>query len=703
MQKGHSGIDVKAWRLDAGGRTAAFASFDGSAPALVHFGAALPDTEDLAALALMTLPNIAGGQLDPLVPLTLLPCAMDGWQGHPGIILQDETGQAVLPAPRLGDASAARDKADFSVICEAGTLRADLHALLEENGVLTLSGSVTPADGHRVSWFALAVPVADRLSRILDHGGRWTGEFHRQERGFTTGQHVRESREGRTGHAHYPGAFFLCDSTGETDGPCLAASLAWSGGHRLIAEQIPDGRRQVQIGMQNDSTISHRIDLPPLHLVWSYEGMNGASQGFHALSRRFARTKHQRMGKTARPVHYNCWEAVYFRHSMDELKEIAERAAALGAERFVLDDGWFKGRNDDTSSLGDWVIDRIKFPDGLTPLIDHVQSLGMRFGIWFEPEMINRNSDLARAHPDWILGPLNQPSGRYQHVLDLSNPAVADNLFRQIADILSAHAIDYIKWDHNRILTGGGPEQTHALNALLDRLEDAFPGVEIESCSSGGGRIDLGILTRTTRVWLSDSNDAVERLRMQFEASRHIAPEIMGSHVGPRTCHTSGRILPMAFRAWVAASRHMGFEMDPRELTSEEAATLTGVTRWYRDNRNFLFSARHDRLESHDAEVFAEQFSAADRSRFVLFRGQTGACAQIASRPLALTNLDAATLYNVRLINPETLPRVLNQNMASAFGRGEPVTLSGAALMGGGLRLPNAFPATMMVVEGDAA
>ena len=185
-------------------------------------------------------------------------------------------------------------------------------------------------------------------------------------------------------------------------------------------------------------------------------------------------------------MHYNCWEAIYFNHSLADLSAIATRAADLGAERFVLDDGWFGRRDDDTTSLGDWVMDRRKWPEGLAPLIAHVKSLGMSFGLWFEPEMVNPNSDLYRAHPDWRLGPADQVTGRNQMVLDMARPEVRSYLFNAISAILAEYDIDYIKWDHNRLLPVVDAGQALGSYALLDALRAAHPNVEIESCASGG-------------------------------------------------------------------------------------------------------------------------------------------------------------------------------------------------------------------------
>lgn len=671
-------IAVQCWRLDTPKRTLVLASFDNGCPALVHFGAKLPGNENLEALARLTTPNVAGGQLDPVVPLTLLPTAMDGWQGHPGI-----KTDAVI-APKLLAHSSDNQSLSFEIQCGAAHINCEIK-LNENCCAIELSCDKT----HNIDWLAASIPVLDNLPRIIDHGGRWCGEFQKQERRFTLGQHARESREGRSGHPHFPGMIFAADNCDENSGACMAIALEWSGGHKILAEEIADGRRHVQAGhLACSADYSQTIVL-----AWSDEGFNRLSQQLqnHVIE--------NLPRKVARPVHYNCWEAVYFRHSVDELKEIATKASELGAERFVLDDGWFKGRNDDTTSLGDWVVDKDKYPDGLQPLVDHIHAQGMEFGIWFEPEMVNTDSDLYRAHPDWVLGPEDQPSGRGQFVLDLSKDGVTDYLFDAISAILKEYPATYIKWDHNRILTGGSQAQTIALYGLLERLNKAFPHVEIESCASGGGRVDYGILKHTTRVWLSDSNDALERLRMQHEASRWLPPQVQGSHVGPRQCHTSGRILPMAFRAWVAAQRHMGFEMDLRELTDDEAATLKMATAWYKQNRDFMFAAHHYRLDSMDDEIFAEMFVAKDQAQFITFVGQAGAPKQIGQRHLKLAGLEAEALYKLKLVDGTQVPPVLNQNSSIDF-RQDSITLSGAALMAGALRPPNLFPTSMLVYEG---
>jgi alpha-galactosidase len=465
----------------------------------------------------------------------------------------------------------------------------------------------------------------------------------------------------------------------------------------MLAEELPPGRRQIQWGHATGTRAAGtKFRTAPLYLSVSQAGFNGCAVAFQRLLRDHVVAWPK--PETPRPVHYNCWEAVYFNHDFAVLSEIAERAAKLGAERFVLDDGWFGRRDDDTTSLGDWDIDRRKWPEGLTTLIDYVERLGMTFGLWVEPEMVNLDSDLARAHPDWILGPADQIEGRQQRVLDLSRDDVRAHLFRKLSTILSENRIDYLKWDHNRLLPIADAAQAEGIYALLRDLRTAFPEVEIESCASGGGRIDAGILSLTQRVWLSDSNDALERLRIQHDAALFLPIPVTGSHVGPRICHTSGRSIDMPMRAWVAAQRHMGFEMDPRELTEAEAEVLTRVTAWWKHNRHWRMGADILRLDSADDTVIAEQQRAADGSRFVVFAGKARTSHQIMPRPLRLTGLDPQALYRIDLVNREDLHHLSRGRTALKEG---PLTLSGQILMQQGLTLPWQFPETIWVIEGE--
>ena len=682
------------WRVDAGGQTLALAT-TGGIPEVIYWGATLPPGEDLSQLAVAALNDITGGMLDKLPALSLSPEPGRAFQGQPGHLLAEADGTPLAPA--FSFTHAEESPGHLTLHSRDDGLTLSHHITAQATGVLTLRTTLTANRRVRVHWLAAPVLPAPQTGQMIDVHGKWTREFHLNHTDWTPGIRLREARTGRSGHEHPPYLILTEAGCTNTQGTASALHYAWSGGHRMVAEELPDGRRQIQFGapIGAETTPGMHFETAELIAVHSTTGLNGIAAAFqHDIRDRVVQWPNP---ARPRPVHYNCWEAGYFRHALPELAEIATRAAALGAERFVLDDGWFGKRDDDTTSLGDWTMDRRKWPDGLQPLIAHIHSLGMTFGLWFEPEMVNPDSDLFRAHPDWMLGPRDQTTGRHQMVLDLANPAVRDNLFAQVSAILTEYPIDYIKWDHNRLLPVIDTAQTHGIYDLLSRLRTAHPQVEIESCASGGGRIDAGILSHTHRVWLSDSNDALERLAMQHDAALFLPAAITGSHVGPRHCHTSGRELSMSFRAWVAAQRHMGFEMDLRELTEAEALTLGRTTAWWKANRDWTMSGTIHRLDAADPAVTAELQIAADGHRFVLFAGQAETSAQILPRPLALTGLEPDARYCVTLINPEDAPR---QSRGPNALKSAPLTLTGRALMTRGLLLPVAWPATMWVVEG---
>ncbi|OWY04436.1 alpha-galactosidase [Thioclava sp. IC9] len=687
---------IRTWHLQDTRQSLVLAGHNERLPEIVYWGAVLPEGEDLAGLAVASVPDVTGGMLDRAPEVSICPEASESFPGEPGLIARDGAGQPLRPAFRFESETQTGRELRLTYRDAALGLRYSAQFTLDpDTGLIAARAELESDEPITLHWLAAPVfPGPQLADEMLEVSGRWIGEFQIEPTPWRPGQRVRDNHTGRTGHEHFPGLILPARGATKTQGETRGFHYGWSGGHRMVAEELPDGRRQIQFGHASGSEPEPAtgFETATLYAAFSEAGSNGCAVAFQRHLR-----KHAPWAK-ARPVHYNCWEAVYFKHDLAELKSIAERAAALGAERFVLDDGWFGKRDDDTSSLGDWAVDPRKYPDGLTPLVDHVQSLGMEFGLWFEPEMVNRDSDLARAHPDWLLGPDDQIEGRQQRVLDMANPAVRDHLFAAIDAVLSAYEIAYVKWDHNRVLPYPDAAQARGLYNLLDRLRAAHPDVEFESCASGGGRIDFGILERTGRVWLSDSNDALERLRIQHDAALFQPACVTGSHVGPRHCHTSGRVIDIRTRAWVAAQRHMGFEMDPRELTAEEAEVLTSVTRWWKDNRDWRMRADILRLDSADPAVIAELQLAEDGSRFVAFAGQAATSSQILPRPLRLTGLDPAARYRLRLITAEDLPRLSRGIPALKTG---PVTLSGQALMGQGLTLPWTFPERIHVIEGE--
>ena len=677
---------MKTWRYDAGEQTLGLAS-DGGVPWVVYWGPRLPDValEELAAAGAQ---DLTGGMLDAVPHLSLCPEASRSFPGQPGLVAYRDG--PLQPRFTLVDSETPE------IALQDATLGLTLHFNIRPVGEVLLAQTWLEAKDV-ITLHHLSAPVlpGPQSGDILDFSGRWIGEFQTQRSDWRKGSLTRDVRTGRSGHEAPPLAFFPEAGANNTQGTVFGLHYGWSGGHVMVAEELADGRRQIQFGHASGSYgTGRRFRTAPLVLACSASGLNGCAVQFQRYLRRIIDWPEP---DRPRPVHYNCWEAVYFDHRPDALKDIATKAADLGAERFVLDDGWFGRRDDDTSSLGDWQVDARKWPDGLGPFIAHVKSLGMTFGLWVEPEMVNLDSDLARAHPDWVLGRDDQVEGRQQRVLDMSRDDVRDHLFDALSQLLTTYDIEYLKWDHNRVLPVVEAAQTDGIYALLGRLQTAFPGVEIESCASGGGRIDAGIMQRTHRVWLSDSNDALERLRMQHNAALFLPACVTGSHVGPRTCHTSGRVLGISFRAWVAAMRHMGFEMDPRELTEDETQVLKKVTAWWKANRDWMMQADILRLDSTDPAVIAEQHLAEDGARFVVFAGRAGASDQILPRPLRLTGLEPAALYHIDLVNREDTPKL---SRGAAVLKDRAIELPGAYLMSQGVTLPWSLPETMWVLEG---
>ncbi|WP_306146292.1 alpha-galactosidase [Roseibium sp. MMSF_3412] len=690
-------MQAKTWHLGDSHQSLVLASFADTLPEVVYWGPPLPDTEDLKQLAAASATDVTGGMVDRNAPISLCPEASQTFPGQIGLTGRDPEGRTLAPQFRFeSEASTshgltltyADSQHDLNLIFEL--------SLTPGTSLFRMQTRLETAREITVDWLAAPVlPIPAHTGEMIEFSGRWCAEFQTRRLPFAPGARMRDNRTGRSDHAHFPALIACSSATSNTGGEAYAFHYGWSGGHRMVAEELADGRRQVQFGHASASMKKGRsFSTAPLFATYSASGFNGAAIRFQ----RHLRENIVVGAREPRPVHYNCWEAVYFDHDLEELKAIATRAAGLGAERFVLDDGWFGLRDDDTSSLGDWVIDKRKYPDGLTPLIAHVKALGLEFGIWFEPEMINEDSELFRARPDWVLGSPDQVRGRQQLVLDLAREDVRAYLYDCIAPVLAQNDIGYIKWDHNRVLPVVDAAQTEGVYALIDRLRADFPHVEIESCASGGGRIDFGILERTQRVWLSDSNDALERQRIQHEAALFLPASVTGSHVGPRVSHTSGRTLNMSLRAWTAAQRYLGFEMDPRELSDEEIATLKEVTGWWKANRNWMMRADILRLDVSDPAMIAEQQLAEDGERFVVFAALLRTSDPILQQPVRLTGLDAGASYRINLVNREDAP---------GLSRGAPLlkentlVASGQYLMSHGLILPWRFPESIWVIEGQ--
>ena len=709
-------------RIDAGQQTIVLASREQRLPEIVYWSTALEKGTDLTSLVALRRASIGHSMLDSVTELSVLPESGRAFPGHcglagRGISGRRWSGQFILDAPLAADASGTR-------LCITATdtsagLRLNQNLSFDDDsGVLTLQSSVRNLDDepYCLDWLACpVVPAFGNGTSILGFHGRWCREFQSQAIPWRRGSHVREHRLGRTSHEHFPGLLVPGHGSGsETSGDAWGFHLGWSGNHRLVAEELPDGRRQIQFGEflePGEICLSkgESYQTPELFAAFSADGFNGVSKRFHDHCRERILSIPNWMQQ--RPVIANTWEATYFDHDPGELKLLADSAAECGAELFVLDDGWFKGRTDDTAGLGDWSVDHDKYPNGLEPLVNHVVSLGMRFGLWVEPEMTNRDSDLYRSHPEWVLDlpGYQQVEGRQQLVLDVSRQDVRDYLFESIATLLNELDISYLKWDMNRTLNlaassdgrAAGHRYVHGVYGLMQRIREAFPEIAIETCSSGGGRIDFGILQFTARAWLSDTLDPLERATMHRNASYFFPPEILGCHIGAAKIHTTVRTVTTRTACHVAAFRHFGMELDTRALSEDMRSDLATGVSMYREIRDWLPESMSFRLTSTGTDPQAELLVAPQQDRFIVLVVQTGMQHSASAAPLQLPGLSRSKNYRIRLRNADQLSDVANYISESPLADGNWYTTSGTTLMNSGIVLPNLLPAMTWVLEGE--
>ena len=638
-------------------------------PCLLHWGPDLgdPSPEDLAGLATALQSPPSDSAIYTQEAVSVLPQHSAGWIGRPGL-LGSRDGRAWSVAydevtHRVDDEGVVSVGTD-----SAGELEVSTGLHLFAGGLLGLRATVTNrgADAYEVNHLEPALPVPAEARELLDMTGRHAHERVPQRRPFDHGQWVREAWGGRPGH---DSATVLCAGApgfANRSGRVWGVHLAWSGNQVVSAERSTTGWRLLRGGellLPREAVLGpgESYSSPWLFASWG-EGLDELAARFHTFLR--ARAQHPR---TPRPVVLNTWEAVYFDHDLATLLDLAERAASLGIERFVLDDGWFRGRRDDTAGLGDWQVDEEVWPEGLAPLADRVRELGMDFGLWFEPEMVNLDSDLARAHPDWLLQTEHGPGlpSRHQHVLDLGHPEAYAYVLDCISTLVAAYGIAYLKWDHNRPLVDAGHtpdgrpgvrQQTLAVYQMMAELKERHPGLEIESCCGGGGRVDLGIMEIADRVWVSDCIDAHERHRLVRWTGLTLPPELMGTHVGSGADHTTRRRLELDFRAGTALWGHLGVEWD---LTSADEADLARLRDWislHKELRGLLHSGRVVNADLADPALDLHGVVAQDRSEAVYELSALDHSLSAGAGLVTLPGLDPERTYRVSTLAPATRP-----------------------------------------------
>ena len=459
---------------------------------------------------------------------------------------------------------------------------------------------------HLTHAMSLSLDLPDREYKLLHFSGAWGRERHLKVRRLEQGVQSVESLRGHSSHNHNPFVMLRRPGTDEDQGEVLGFSLVYSGNFLAQAEVDTWDTTRITLGI-NPFGFDWKLEpgegfqTPEAVAVYSHQGMGAMSRTFHTLYRsRLARGEWR---DRPRPILINNWEATYFNFDEDKLVSIAQAAKRDGVELFVLDDGWFGARRSDRAGLGDWIANPELLPQGIPGLAERIEALGMRFGLWFEPEMVNRDSDLYRAHPDWLLQtPGRTPShGRNQFVLDFSRPEVVDRVHAMMADILSGAKVSYVKWDMNRSITEaystalppdrqGEVFHRYILGVydLYERLTSAFPHVLFESCASGGGRFDPGMLYYAPQAWTSDDSDAAERLKIQYGTSFCYPVVSMGAHVSAVPNHQVNRATPLSTRANVAYFGTFGYELDLNRLTSEEREQVRAQIAFMKEHRDVI-------------------------------------------------------------------------------------------------------------------
>ncbi len=700
-------------RFDAGEMTLILACAIGEPPRFTYWGARLSDgvtAHDVALLS--TRQGAHGNEVVNIVPSISLEPGI-GLMGPSGLaahrngrdwgsrFVVDNVEHRVSSAVIHASDPRTQIAIEYRINCDAKTGLLQIASILTNKGPASLSVD-------RMATACLPIPQA--MTDIIGLSGRWASEFNRERLTRFSGSYLRENKRGRSSHDSFPAIILCGERACEQSGEAYALHLAWSGNHVIRADSISDGRVFASMGsylFPGEVILAAGESYASPAIVAGY-----SANGLSALSRQFHAHVRQNLLRPAvlnrpRPVHYNSWEAVYFDHDIGRLKAMADKAAAIGIERFVLDDGWFGSRRDSTSGLGDWTVSDAVYPGGLKPLIDHVTGLGMEMGLWFEPEMVNPDSDIYRAYPDWVLQieGVDQVPYRNQYVLDISRPEVSNYLFDHINAILTEYDIGYIKWDMNRDLNHPGDAegrprsraQVLALYALLSRIRGAHPNVEIESCASGGGRSDMGILAHTDRIWTSDSNDAIDRQAIQRGASYFLPLNVLGSHVGPLHCHITGRTLPMAMRAATALMGHMGAELNLLTEDGADLEQLKEAIELYKTHRDLLHSGDHYRLDTPDY-LNAFGVIAADKAEALFSVAYVTTHQNTLPAILAFDGLDPAAHYRIRLIWPVAWKPWISPCIVDALDlNGNGAVFSGEALMHVGMQLPLSFPETVLL------
>lgn len=615
-----------------------------------------------------------------------LPVCGSGWFGTPAVGVRDVNGNEVadlrivsadirpgkpalpgLPATYTEEEGEADT---LSVLLEdrvSGLRVTALYSVFAGSGAVTRSLRLENAGKEPLtvtSLLSASVPLWNGSLDAVHLNGAWARERRIVRTPLCPGDFRISSARGASGHEENP-FLALCEKNAdEFSGGVWAVSLVYSGSFEAFCHTDIFGHVRLSAGMNHEVFSwllepGETLQSPEAVLVYSGEGFNGMSQKYHALYRdRLARGYWR---DRSRPVLLNSWESAYFDFDERRLLEIAESAGRIGAELFVVDDGWFGRRTSDNSSLGDWTANPDRFPSGLPALSEKLHAMGLMFGLWFEPEMVSPDSDLYRAHPDWCLHVEGRPrtQARQQLILDLSRPEVQEYIISAVSAVLSSAGVDYVKWDMNRNMTEAfsaalPPERKRetqhrymlGLYRVLEAVTSAFPKVLFESCSGGGGRFDPGILHYMPQTWTSDDTDAVERLKLQYGTSVVYPASAMGAHVSAVPNHQTGRSVPLKMRGDVALGGNFGFELDPGKLPPEELEEAKTMVERVKSLRELTRTGTFWRLRSpFEGQVTAWAFVSPDRRKILLCAYRVLCVPNTAPARIRLRGLDPGAVY----------------------------------------------------------
>ena len=733
QSKSNLGVPLRLVYMEQSGLALAVLFPGKGLPRIVHWGDPVADPQALLGTYDALAPQRVSGGLDLTAWPSILPTQSEAWTGQRRLRIS-RGGVEVFCCFQVEsvDLGAEPIRSDDSAVPTLKVRACDRdqgvgltwHCQVLSSGLVRQRADLFNLDTVRdldVNGLELAFPLPAEATEILTTTGHHLRERSPQRQPLTVGRLERSSLVGRP---DFDSSLVMCAGRpgfGFEHDEVYMVHLGWSGNGLLSTERIPSAPALLgggEILMAGEIVLPHadgHSDKVAYSTPWLYgsrgKGLDQAAHRYHA----FLRFLHPGLTSRPRPVTLNTWEAVYFDQSYDKLAALAEQAARIGVERFVVDDGWFQGRRSDESGLGDWSIDRQVWPEGpksLEALAVRVHQLGMEFGLWFEPEMISPDSYVFRDHPDWVLspGPSRLPvEGRNQQVMDLTNPDAYAHVFDTMDSLIALMGIDYIKWDHNRYVTeacslrSGRPAvhaQTEAVYGIMRDLKTRHPGLEIESCASGGARIDLGILEFADRVWVSDCVDPVERADIQRYTSLLVPPEMMGEHVGDSPAHSTGRATSLGLRAAMAFFGHMGVEWNLLAVPQDQ---LDELGRWidlYKQWRHMLHTGHVVHGDTPDPAVRLDGVVSADGSQALYRFTQLTSSVNYPPQPLALPGLDPKSNYRIRPLDIcGDLDRIGSGQSPLAWWCPQGTVLPGAALEAQGVRPPVIHPAEAVIFE----